>query len=43
MRKSILLVMLALVLVVAGCVQTKSDVKEKDTPNKRRHNRSIAS
>ena len=34
MRKSILLLMLALVLVVAGCVQTKSEVKEKDTPIK---------
>lgn len=34
MRKSILLLILALVLVVAGCVQTKSDVEEKDTPIK---------
>ena len=41
MRKSILLFMLALVLVVAGCVQTKSDVKEKDAPMKRGHSRSI--
>ena len=30
MKKSIILFMLALVLALAGCVQTKSDVKEND-------------